>query len=113
MTREEAHERILEMLKSGETITRTQICMRLGIPHNSSNDRLVRFAISEIAKEYPIISVSAGKGYSLAKDADSILHQIRENDKRARKTQERNAPLYKALEQFGITERLWGTGTNG
>ena len=112
MTREEVYDSILEMLEGGETITKTQICMRLGIPHNESNDRMIRLVISKIAREYPIISVSAGKGYSLAKDADSILHQIHENDKRARKVRERNAPLYEALGKFGITDRLWGGNAN-
>lgn len=112
MTNNEIYEGILNMLREEKPVTRMQICMRLGITHNSTNDRTVRKVIADIATKYPVISVSAERGYTLAKDAASIQHQINENEKRARMIKKRNEPLYKALVKYPFTERIWGDEAN-
>lgn len=61
-----------------------------------TNERTVRLWISDIAKEYPVISPSKDIGYKIAtneSDIRAVFHQLKENQSRADKILERNKPL--------------------
>lgn len=96
-------EELLSYLQAAErSATREELSMLLFGAYNSSNDRKTREVVSVLAKRYPIISLSHGKGYKLAKtkdDLDEVVHQWKEFDSRQNEIEKRKIPLIRFTER--------------
>lgn len=101
--REKLCKELLAYLQAAEkSATREELSLLLFGAYNTSNDRKTREVVSVLAKRYPIISLSHGKGYKLAKskvDLDEVIHQWKEFDSRQSEIEKRKIPLIKFTER--------------
>lgn len=91
--------KLYRVLKSGVTLTKTEIMTVCEV----SNERSARELISILAQRKPILSTSDQKGYRLAitkDDLQAVIHQHKENDSRIDEIQKRNKPLIEFEEKF-------------
>lgn len=90
--------KLLKKLITKKAQTRRELLHKLGLAYNSCNDRQLREWLSQLKKELPIISLSSGRGYRLAKNAEDAKIQIRENNHRAKEILKNNLGLKKYLQ---------------
>lgn len=85
---------------------REELSAYLGWDFTVVGDRKTRAVIAKIAKKYPMISLSNGRGYKLVKmdkyreSKMQMQAQIEENKHRATEILKRNKPLLQAIREM-------------